>query len=288
MSLRSATNYVMSTLRQILPLKEFEMYVFIVGAQKAGTSALHSYLEMHPYICTGYTKELHFFDRQKTFEKGYAFYRALFPAFTQAIYALDSTPSYLYMPYVASRIYKFRPNSKIIIILRDPISRALSAFNMYEQLRGNRDYLRQLNSFLDKDSKEFFLPFVEGKVKSDIRYFLDRELSIMNGSAVGDEPALIRRGLYAPQIRRFVELFGRDNILILFSDELKEQTKLSVDRVLDFIGLPSLVHTKYERKHVREYTIDESSKKWVSQYAGDLFEQDKNELSKCFGLVAPW
>jgi hypothetical protein len=85
-----------------------------------------------------------------------------------------------------------------------------------------------------------------------------------------------------------VALFGRENVLILFSDDLKARTHEIVTRVLEFLALDPLPSGNYQPKHVREYTTDPAAKDKILKVAGDLFANDKRELREKFGLEVPW
>lgn len=270
-----------------LPTMEIPKHVFIVGAQKAGTTALHSYLAKHPKMICAAEKELGFFSRDRIYETGTDHYRKAFPSFPLGTHALDSTPEYLYRKFAPKRIHAFRPDSKIIVVLREPVSRAFSAYNMYKQL-SNREWF--LNALRDSnaDAREFYLPLANGSVEPDIDYFLDRELEIIYGKGDGEEPSLIRRGLYAPQIERFLKLFGSENVHILFSEALKNRPEEIVANVLTFLGLEPLVETEYPLVHVREYTADNSAKDKIRSKAEDLFATDRRNLATNIGLSVPW
>ena len=270
-----------------MPRREFNSHVFMVGAQKAGTTSFHSYLVRHPLITGGDGKELHFFDRDRIYRKDASSYLSLFPALSGATHALDSTPVYMYNGKAAERIHAFRPDAKIIMLLREPVSRAFSAFNMYQQICQQTWFAQELRNATD-DGKTFFLPMIEGECAPDIRHFLDRELAIINGQAKGEEPALIRRGIYAPQLERFIRLFGRESVLVLFSDDLKREPERLVNDVLQFIGLEPLSGVQYPPMHVREYTADPSARDEIRRCAGQMFAKDKRELVDMFGLDVPW
>ncbi len=121
-----------------------------------------------------------------------------------------------------------------------------------------------------------------------LRYFLDRELEIMSHDRKAEEPSLIRRGLYAPQLERYIRLFGRENVLILFSNDLKSDTHNTVNKVCEFIGLKPFGDREYPMKYVLEYTVDQSGKELISQLASELFAKDKLELANTYGLDIPW
>ena len=267
--------------------KKFSNFIYIVGAQKAGTSSLHAFLEAHSDIVGAKGKEAHFFDLDIAYAKGLTYYYSYFSTHSLSKFALDSTPSYLYDHKVPCRIHGFQPKAKIIILLREPVSRAFSAYNMYKQAFGNAWFAEQLVNF-DKKTKEFFLPIAEGAFSPSIDYFLEYELDIISGNKSGEEPALIRRGVYAPQVRRYVELFGLDNVLILFSADLKNKTEETVDRVFSFLGLEACASIDFSPRHVREYTVDEPEKEEIRRAAEELFAEDKRNLLKEFQLEVPW
>ena len=132
------------------------------------------------------------------------------------------------------------------------------------------------------------MPMIEGKVEPTLDYFLDRELEIMSHGKMAEEPSLIRRGLYAPQLERYIRLFGRENVLILFSNDLKTDTHNTVNRVCDFIGMKPFGDREYPMKYVLKYTVDPSGKELIRQLAGELFAKDKLELASKYGLDVPW
>jgi tetratricopeptide (TPR) repeat protein len=267
--------------------EKFNNYLFIVGAQKAGTTSLYSYLDQRPELVGGEIKEKSFFSVDSYFENGNKYYRSMFPAGSRYARGMDATPAYLYYEECASRIHTFDPNAKIVVLLREPVSRALSAFNMYHQLVRNQLFRERVLQG-NKHSQDFFVPMIEGKVEPTLDYFLDRELEIMSQGGMVEEPSLIRRGLYAPQLERYIRLFGRENVLILFSNDLKTDTHNTVNKVCDFIGLKPFGDREYPMKYVLKYTVDQSGKELISQVAGELFAEDKLELAGNYGLDVPW
>jgi len=267
--------------------ERFNNYLFIVGAQKAGTTSLYSYFDQRPELVGGEIKEKSFFSLDSLFEKGNKYYRSMFPIGSKYARGMDATPEYLYYGECAGRIHAFDPDAKIVVLLREPVSRALSAFNMYHQIV-RKQFFREGILQGDKHSQDFFMPIIEGRVEASLRYFLDRELEIMSNDRVVEEPSLIRRGLYAPQLERYIRLFGRENVLILFSNDLKSDTHNTVNRVCDFIGLKPFGDREYPMRYVLEYTVDQSGKELISQLASDLFVKDRLELTNTYGLHVPW
>ena len=110
----------------------------IIGFPKCGTTSLYDYLTQHPQITPPLGKEIDFFDR--LYERGVNWYRVRFPgkaynffkhtASNKKIFTGEATPRYVFHPLALQRIKKLIPDSKFIILLRNPIDRAYSHYNM--------------------------------------------------------------------------------------------------------------------------------------------------------------
>jgi len=131
----------------------------IIGAQKAGTSALHHYLAQHPNIKRPKKKEIDFFSPEAVkgwcdhpdyallsaaaegdfyqpdfYTRATRWYGCQFPPpheLGPGCITYESTPNYLYFPAVAKRIAKYNALIKLIVLVRDPAERAFSAWNMF-------------------------------------------------------------------------------------------------------------------------------------------------------------
>lgn len=132
------------------------------------------------------------------------------------------------------------------------------------------------------DSQEIFGPLMEGCAGTTIEYFLDRELEIMEKSLPAEEPGLIRRGIYAPQLARYFDRFGRENLLVLFSNDLSNVPEGVTNQTFEFVGLPPPAEQDYPKKHVRDYGAGSVAKEVIRQRAGVLFSQNKIDLKEKF------
>ena len=97
-----------------------------IGAQKAGTTYLYSLLSEHPQVFLSSPKELHFFSLH--YQKGLAWYQDQFKFAATDKCCGEITPYYMFHPLASKRIRKHLPNVKLIVLLRDPVERALSQF----------------------------------------------------------------------------------------------------------------------------------------------------------------
>ena len=194
---------------------------FIVGAPKAGTTALHSYLNDHPQVCMSVDKEPNFFSHSEIASQNLYYdkknvasieeYLQLFKCKTAEKAIGEASVSYLYYPDVAKRIFAFNPNAKIIISLREPVSRAFSHYQM--------DYSQNL------------VPYTfEEIVKNGPND---------NNSGIYFQQ-YIQLGEYYDQVKRYLETFGKNQVLIFRHEDLILQTEQTVEKIYLFLGIDNL------------------------------------------------
>jgi len=102
--------------------------VLIIGAGRSGTTSIAAYFAAHPEVSSSITKELHYFSIADLYKRGESYFHSLFPNETKKITTTADT--YLLMDHAApEKVKAYNPNMKIIIMLRDPISRSYSNYN---------------------------------------------------------------------------------------------------------------------------------------------------------------
>ena len=228
----------------------------IGGTQKGGTSALDSFLRQHPEICMPTTrKELHFFDREEE-NTDYNAYHANFKPGPRHRVIGEASPIYMYWETAPTRIWKYNPKMKWILALRNPVERAFSAWNM-ETKRGKEK-----------------LPFAEALEEEPQRCLEALPLQHRVYSYVD-------RGFYAHQVRRLFNIFGRDNVLVLLTEELRNEHQKTLRRVFEFLGVdPSFVPPEasvFEQEYRGK--IDNQLRARLI----DIFQLDIKELEKLLG-----
>lgn len=266
----------------------------IVGAQKAGTSALESYLSEHPRIRCAKRKEVGFFSRDKCYRSGADWYEGQFPYRTRpGLLFFEATPEYLYYPFAAERIFQFHSRIKLIVLLRNPVERAFSAWNMFRQLHSDpvvrdatiKDYLKDANP----DIKRPLLELLRGSEFPDFQACVENEIEmLLAGKPKPLEPSFVQRGLYADQVQRFYRQFPGENLLVLESAELREHRAMLLNRVLRFLGLRETDWTRTELpdKHVRPYdsTMPEQTRKTLQEF----FQPHNAKLYSILGREFNW
>jgi Sulfotransferase domain len=211
----------------------------IAGAAKAGTTQLHAHLIKHPRCFSGAEKEVRYFSRYS--DRSLAWYRSRFPLRAKVErrhgQVIDSSPSYLPTPSALRQMRAVLPAARIIVILRDPTARA---FSNYQHQKTRH---REARSFEEVVAAE-----------------LQRNLySPQLGAALGPTaPPMndnISGGYYALQLELLLALYPRDQVLILDSADLFDDTAATCQRVFDFLGLEHFdVHPEkvYNRGYYRE------------------------------------
>jgi hypothetical protein len=202
---------------------QFPNYL-IIGAAKCGTSSLYRYLNQHPEIKPALTKEVRFFD--KYYDRGINRYRVSFPfkdLLRRKYVTGESTPRYLDHPHAPKRIKAVIPNARFIVLLRNPIDRAYSMYNM--RVRTRRENL-SFDEAIKQEKKR-----TEGE-------FQKMELDENYYSRPYFHHAYLDRGIYVDKLQRWMTIFPKEQFLIIKSEDLFKNTSETYNKVLKFLGLP--------------------------------------------------
>ena len=198
----------------------------VIGAQKCATSWLKHNIEQHPDVLTPVKDELHFFSNRTNYSKGIEWYRSQFIGYSGQIAIGESTPNYFWTSEDAREIKKYDlnrdipklvkkqyPNIKLILSLRNPVERALSAY--YHHIR-------------------------KGRVHPNSR-ILD----------VGDRYGIISMGFYDIHLKKWFECFDPDSFLILiFEENIAANHEETLKKVYEFIGVNSFFKPKEASKKI--------------------------------------
>jgi hypothetical protein len=203
----------------------------IIGANKAGTTSIANYLSQHPEIRISAVKEPMFFSsdptkisaekNQATLKKPYFTatlneYSSMFENYASTIKCFgEASTSYLANPFLTSKlIRKIVPNVKLIAILREPASRALSAYKM---CLGNN---------------------IEDRSFKDIVRDAAKQTTIQKNHGVKE---YIRNGLYSQLLRPYLDFFERHQILFLRYDDLNQDAGTFMNEIASFLDVSPFV-----------------------------------------------
>ncbi len=207
---------------------------FIVGAPKAGTTSLYHYLNEHLEIEMSSQKEPDYFSDSLIQNKGMYYgknridtlekYNNLFIN-PEVKLRGEGSVSYLFYDDVPLKIKTYNPEAKIIIILRDPVDRAFSHYLM--------DYRLGLVS-------ESFEDIINKKSKhKNAHLFYQQYIQVSE---------------YAPQIKRYLNVFKRENILFIDYEDFKNDVAGVVNNVYLFLGVNDDFQPNLNKKH-NTYTM---------------------------------
>jgi len=191
-----------------------------VGAQKGGTTTLQALLQLHPDVFLPPAKELHYFTLQ--FLEGEGWYREQFAAARPDQCCGEITPYYLFHPAAPERIKALLPQVRLLVLLRDPVERALSG------------YFHSLRLGLET------LPLEQALAAEPWRLAeADAALQVQGGCHHSHQVhSYLSRSRYDQQLVRYEQCFGPAQVLILRSEDLFERPQLIWERVLRFLELP--------------------------------------------------
>src|SRR5690625_1341101 len=265
----------------------------IAGAQKSATTSLHYYLNQHPDLRGSNPKEVCYFHDDRNYRKGKEWYRKAFinfrSPFKKGLF-FETTPENLYYRKAPARIYDFNRDMKIIIVLREPVKRAFSARTMYRMLANQKEGLPDIfysDNELDMTSgivREFFIP----EEFPTFEQVIQSEISKIDSDCDQEEPGLLRRGIYLPEIRRYHKFFGKDQVLILGFNELVGNLVPSLNRILDFLGLPesSWAFLNCEKRNANRYLVKLQVE--TERFLKDFYQPYNEELFNYLGYQPDW
>ncbi len=246
----------------------------IIGAQKAGTSALFEILKQHPQLVASRKKEVRFFDDFSEIKYGdFISYHEMFPLpyeLRPDKLTYESSPSYLFNPNCPERIYRYSPGIKLIAILREPASRAFSAWKMH------RRFAVSSNPFM--------------KTLADPRSFVEAVKQELEGlektSWEKDFFAYIKRGIYIEQLEKYLKYFPKASILVLEQSRFLLDHQAVFAKVFRFLRIDDRVIVKALR--VNSAADNEEIPKEARDMLRAFYRPYNERLFSVMGMEYDW
>lgn len=189
----------------------------IIGAQKAGTTALFHYLSAHPNVFMAPGKEATFFCNDRKYLLGRERYLThYFDAATSKQIKGEASPGYMIFDYVPARIKEHFPEIKLIAILRNPIDRAYSHYRMAVRRSVEQ---KTFDERVAEELQHGWIPDQERNHNSNYILF----------------------GEYGRILENFLAHFRREQIEIVFSEDLRSNRLATVNKILKFLDLTTEV-----------------------------------------------
>lgn len=251
----------------------------ICGAQRCGTTSMYQSLRQHPAVLRPVLRKgVHYFD--VGYPRGMAWYRSHFPLLRtahrrekqvgQPVQTFESSPYYLFHPQAAPRIAADLPETKILILVRDPVERAYSAY-AHEFARGYET--EPFERALELESSR--LAGEEDLLNADPAY---RSFSHQHHGYVS-------RGHYYAQITRMVAAAGPDRIHVVDAEDFFTNPEPVWRDVVEFLGLSADPMPEFKRHNARpRLALAPSARRSLEERFADSDER----LARWWGRIPSW
>ena len=232
--------------------------ILVIGAIRAGTSALANWLSQHPGVRAPAQKEVKYFDFH--FHRGDDWYRSFFPIRRTSL-SFDASPSYLVSAHAADRARLVIPSARVVVLLRDPVERAWSHFRLRNAL-GTEE--RSFASVFDEQLADPPGPFPAASRPADI--------------------PILSAGLYAPQLRPWLAAFGSGSVLVIESSDLADPRSQALGDICHFTGL-SITQAPVPRANAAPpMQIPDELRSKLARF----YEEPNRELAELLGHSFAW
>jgi hypothetical protein len=232
----------------------------IIGAQKSGTTWLADQLSLHPGIFM-VPDEIHFFDKEQNFSRGLQWYSQHFNLAGPGQLAAEKTPDYLWangdgaeghLPDVHVKLYQAVPTARLLVVVRNPVERALSALTHLVRTRR-----------------------IAPPYKVD-ELLLGRKHHRIRGHGV------ISKGFYYRQITAYARLFNRAQIKVLvFEEDIASTPKEGLKQACAFLGIPPM------QPHDSAAVHQNASRRSLPRLLADFYFPPVRPVSRLIDTVLP-
>ncbi|TWD83279.1 sulfotransferase domain-containing protein [Kribbella amoyensis] len=273
-AIRKATRAVGRATSGVRMLPDF----LVVGAQRCGTTTLYRLLVDHPAIVRPlFHKGIGYFDIG--YDRPWSWYQGHFPVAavaaartrrTGAPMTFDSSGYYLFHPLAPERIAAHLPGVKIVVLVRDPVERAFSAYK-HERARG-----------FETEDFETALALEPARLSGEVERMREDPAYL---SFHHRHHAYVGRGRYAEQIVRFQQALSPEQVFVIDANRFFDQPVEQFARLQEWLGLPVHHPAKVEQANARP------SKPMPAGLRTELlagFESSDAELTTILGTTPSW
>ena len=197
---------------------------FIVGVQKAGTTSLYDWMAQHPDILgPEVMKDFHFFTKDEHYSKGVNWLGRYYDDYKGEKIVMEGGVNYIFSEVAPKRFYDYNPDQKFILVLRDPVKRAFSAFNYFAKMGVEE---RTFQEAIADEKKGIYQEWNE-KI-----YF-----------------SYLEHGLYHKQLQNYLKYFQLSQFKILFFEDLLTDKEGIVREVYQFLKIDETYIPEFSTKN---------------------------------------
>ena len=158
----------------------------IIGVPKAGTMALLWFLSSHPQVVRNpKINEYHFFSEK--YDKGLDWYKDLMPYSLPGQVVIEKSPSYFRTPEAPERIFQMNPHIKLMLIVREPVQRALSSYLMGKRKSEKNKKANWKNESFEASWRHFATTY-DDDFEVWLKYFKQKQIHVVDGDAMTANP----------------------------------------------------------------------------------------------------
>jgi hypothetical protein len=232
-----------------------------LGAAKCGTSSLHGYLGQHPEICVSNPKEPFFFEAE--FDRGPTYYfNRYFTHWSGEPIVGEARHRNLYMPYTPERIFRYNPEARLIVCVRNPVERAASHWwhwysrgieraSFRESIEMDWERIQAGVTYEDPAAQEVYARTLDPGGKGALRTYLDS-------------------GYYFDQVLRFLARFPAERLQIILLEDITRDPQRVTSGLLQFLGTTRLCPIDYAPLNQSEpgalQHLDRSTVAWLVEH----------------------
>ena len=200
----------------------------IIGSKKCGTRALLKFIGAHPNVSAA-GAEIHYFDR--FYHMGDEWYRQQMPFSNENQITIEKTPKYLIDKQAPERVYQMNPKTKLIVVLRNPVVRAVSEY-VQSQWKKKRSVKTFSNQNPMTDSLNFEQMLYDKRTNS-------------SSKTIKKSWAIVRNGLYFDYIKNWLEYFPLEQFLFINGEQLIREPSVEIDKLQSFLNLRPVIRKEH-------------------------------------------
>ena len=229
---------------------------FLIGVQKAGTTTLNDWISQHPQVyCYNSLKDIPLFIKYPQPEQLNKRLLLEKPAYSGQRVVLHSAVNYIFYPSLIQQIAQRQPGAKLIVVLRNPVIRAISSYFYFRKM------LREKRS-----------------IETALLYHPEKKIEITRDN---NDFTYIEHGFYYPQIKNCLEFFSKQQLLVLDYEDLEHNPKALLAKVFRFLNIDENFIPNLNAKNV----TGEIKSKFLQQ---ELLKKNTVRKWVVDRLVDPW